>query len=222
MVLKKKDFIEIEFTGKVKDGEIFDSNIKEDLKNANLDFEPKPFVFCLGEKMFLEGVEDFLIGKEIGEYEIELTPEKAFGNRDSTLVKILSMKVFKENKLNPSPGMMFNFDGKIAKILSVSGGRITVDFNNPLSGKIVVYKIKILRKISHINEKAKALIEFFFKRSLKFEIKDKKIIIEAEKELVKFVEIFKDKFKEVLELDLEVKEISEKLKEEGKKGNSDK
>tara|TARA_Y100000310_G_scaffold167546_1_gene167334 strand:- start:4365 stop:5033 length:669 start_codon:yes stop_codon:yes gene_type:complete len=222
MILKKKDFIEIEFTGKVKDGEIFDSNIKEDLKNANLDFEPKPFVFCLGEKMFLEGVEDFLIGKEIGEYEIELTPEKAFGNRDSTLVKILSMKVFKENKLNPSPGMMFNFDGKIAKILSVSGGRITVDFNNPLSGKIVVYKIKILRKISHINEKAKALIEFFFKRSLKFEIKDKKIIIEAEKELVKFVEIFKDKFKEVLELDLEVKEISEKLKEEGKKGNSDK
>ena len=30
MTLKKGDFIEIEFTGKLKDGEIFDSNIKED------------------------------------------------------------------------------------------------------------------------------------------------------------------------------------------------
>ena len=31
-MLKKKDFIEIEFTGKTKDGEIFDSNTKEDLE----------------------------------------------------------------------------------------------------------------------------------------------------------------------------------------------
>ena len=37
MALQKKDFIEIEFTGKVKDGEVFDSNIKEDLKKLNPD-----------------------------------------------------------------------------------------------------------------------------------------------------------------------------------------
>jgi len=35
MTLKKGDFIEIEFTGKLKDGEIFDSNIKEDLKKLH-------------------------------------------------------------------------------------------------------------------------------------------------------------------------------------------
>ena len=209
MVLKKGDFIEIEFTGKVKDGDVFDSNIKEDLKNANLNFEPKPFMFCLGEGMFLKGIEDFLVGKEVGEYEIELTPEKAFGNRDSNLVKILPTRVFKENKLNPVLGAMFNFDGKMAKILSVSGGRVISDFNNPLAGKTIIYKIKVLRRVNDINEKAKSLIEFLFKRNLNFEIKDKKIVIKAEKELFEFIKFFKDKFKQILDLELEVKEDSE-------------
>ena len=220
MTLKKKDFIEIEFTGRVKDGEIFDSNIKEDLKNSDLNFEPKPFVFCLGEGMFLKSIEDFLIGKEIGKYNIELTPEKAFGNRDRKLIQEVSMKIFREQKLNPVPGMMFNLDGRIAKILSVSGGRVIVDFNNPVAGKIVIYKIKVLRKVEDINEKAKALIQFLFKKNMDFEIKEKKIILKVEKELVKFVEFFKDKFKEILSLDLEVKEspkkTDEKVKEEKK------
>tara|TARA_Y100000310_G_scaffold77666_1_gene74274 strand:- start:3224 stop:3940 length:717 start_codon:yes stop_codon:yes gene_type:complete len=204
MTLKKKDFIEIEFTGKVKDGEIFDSNIKKDLENANLDFEPKPFIFCLGEGMFLKGVEDFLIGKEIGEHNIELSPEKAFGNREPKLIQVISMKVFREQKMNPIQGAMFNFDGRLAKILSVSGGRVIADFNNPIAGKIVNYKIKVLRKVDDINEKTKALIQFLFKKDFDFEIKEKKLIIKVEKEIVKFVEFFKDKFKDILGLDLEV------------------
>ena len=123
MILKNGDFIEVEFTGKVKGGEVFDSNIKEDLKQSDSNSKLKPFIFCLGKEMFLKGVEDFLAEKEIGNYEIELSPEKAFGTRDSSLIKIIPAKVFKENKLNPLPGTMFNFDGKMAKILTVSGGR---------------------------------------------------------------------------------------------------
>ncbi len=216
MTFKKKDFIEIEFTGKLKDGEVFDSNIKKDLENTNLDFKPKPFIFSLGEGMFLKGVEDFLIGKETGKYEIELSPEKAFGNREPKLVQVMPLKIFREQKINPVQGAMFNFDGRIAKILSVSGGRVIADFNNPIAGKEVFYKINILRKVEDINEKAKAIIEFLFKRDLKFEIKDKKIIIEAEKEFVKFIELFKEKFKDILGLELEVKEVLKKKEEKEK------
>ncbi len=209
MKLKQKDFIEIEFTAKVKDGEIFDSNIKEELKKLNPDAVPKPFVFCLGEGMFLKAIDDFLINKDIGEYEIELSPEQAFGNRDSKLVQMIPMKVFREQKINPVPGIMFNFDNRIAKILTVSGGRVMVDFNNPIAGKTVIYKIKVLRKLEDINEKIKSFNEFLFKKDLKFEVKDKKIIIETEKQMTKFVEMFKDKFKDVFELELEVKEVGE-------------
>jgi len=207
MALNKKDFIEIEFTGKIKDGEIFDSNIKKDLEKTNLNVKSKPFIFCLGEGMFLKGIDDFLIGKDIKEYKIELLPEKAFGNRDSKLVQMIPMKIFKEQKVNPVLGAMFNFDGKIAKVLTVSGGRIMVDFNHPLAGKTVIYNIKVLRKVDDLNEKAKTLIDFFTKKDFKFEIKDKKITIHADKQFSQFLILFKDKFKEILDLDLEVREI---------------
>lgn len=211
MTLQKKDFIEIEFTAKVKDGDIFDSNIKEDLQGRDLKTELKPFIFSLGEGMFLQGIEDFLIGKDIGEYNIELTSDKAFGKRNPSLVQMMPIKVFAEQNVNPVPGIMFNFDGRIGKILTVTGGRVMVDFNNPIAGKDVEYKVRVLRKVEDINEKTKALIDFLFKRDLKFEIKDKKLIIEVEKPMKQFVEMFKDKFKEILDLDLEIKELEEKL-----------
>ncbi len=209
MTLQKKDFIEIEFTAKIKNGEIFDSNIKKVLEKLNPNAKPKPFIFCLGEGMFLKGVDDFLINKKIGKYKIELSPEKAFGNRNSKLVQMIPMKIFKQHKINPLPGAVFNFDGKIAKILTVSGGRVMVDFNNPLAGKDVVYDIKVLRKVEDINEKTKALIEFFTKKQdLKFEIKGNKLIIK-DKKFAQFMNLFKDKFKDILGLNLEVKEVKE-------------
>lgn len=211
MELKDEDFIEIEFTGKIKDGEIFDSNIKEDLKKANLDVGAKPFVFCLGESMFLKAIDEFLVGKPDtpASYEIELSPERAFGKRNSELIQMVPLRMFKQHNITPSPGAMFNFDGRIAKILTLSGGRVLVDFNNPLAGKTIVYKIRVLRKIEDLNEKIRAFIEFLFKKDLKFEIKDKKLLIQVEKPLVKFVEIFKDKFKDIFNLELEVKETKE-------------
>jgi FKBP-type peptidyl-prolyl cis-trans isomerase 2 len=208
MAFQKKDFIEIEFTGKTKDGEIFDSNIKEDLKKAGSKKESKPFIVCLGEGMFLKSVEDFLIGKKAGEYSIELSPEKAFGRRNSALVQIFPSKAFKDHKINPFPGAMFSFDGKLAKVISVSGGRVIVDFNNPLAGKEVSYKIKVLRKVEDINEKIQSLNTFLFGREFEFEIKENILVLKSEKEMIQFIDLFKDKYKELFSLDLEVKEVA--------------
>ena len=219
MPLKKNDFIEIEFTAKTKDGEIFDSNVKSDLKKANLNTEAKPAIFALGEGMFLKGADDFLLGKEIGKYTIELSPENAFGNRDSKLIQLIPMKIFREQRLNPIPGVMFNFDGRVAKVLSVSGGRGIADFNNPIAGKSVVYEVNILRKVDDENEKVRSLMDFLFRRIFDFEIKDKKIIVKAEKNFVKFLELFKDKFKDILGLELEV--LEEKKEAENTLGKID-
>ncbi len=212
MTLKNKDFIEVEFTGKVKDGEVFDSNIKKELEKMNSNIPAKPFVFCLGEDMFLKGIEEYLVGKDIGKYKIELTPEKAFGPRNSKLIQLIPMKVFREQQTQPVPGLMFNFDGRPAKILSVSGGRVMADFNNPLAGKDLVYDLTVKRKITDINEKAKAMIDFFFRQELKFQIKDKTITLEIDKALADFAKLFKDKFKEILGLELKIKEISNPTK----------
>ncbi len=210
MTLQKKDFIEIEFTGKIKGGEVFDSNIKKDLEHLNPEAKPKPLVFSLGEGMFLKGIDDFLIGKEVGKYTIELSPDKAFGPRIPDFVQKVPIKIFHSQNLNPVPGALFNFDGRIAKVLSVSGGRVMVDFNNPLAGKDVIYEINILRKIDDMNEKVKSLIDFLFRREMNFKIENEKVIIEVEKNLVQFVEMFKEKFKDIIGLDLEVKAVDQK------------
>jgi FKBP-type peptidyl-prolyl cis-trans isomerase 2 len=214
MTIQKNDFIEIEFTGRVKEGEVFDSNISEELKKLNSEAEAKPFIFSIGNGMFLEGVEKFLIGKEIGNYEIELKPENAFGLRNPNLIQKMPIKVFIEHKINPIPGAVFSFDNRIGKVLVVSGGRVMMDFNNPLAGKEVVYRVNVSKKIDNINEKVNALNDFFFKREFKFEIMENKLILEAEKTFKSFIELFKDKFKDILGLELEVKEIEQDKKQE--------
>jgi len=213
MALKEKDFVEIEFTGRVKEGNIFDSNIKKDIDEAGLELEAKPFAFALGQGMFLKGVDNFLVGKDVGKYKIELKPEEAFGVRDSKLVQRIPMKVFIQQQLNPVPGAMFNFDGKVGKVLTASGGRVIVDFNNPIAGKEVTYEVKVLKKLDKKEEKVKAFNEFLFKKNFKFEIKDKKIIMQVDKQMLEIVKMFADKFKEVFDLELEVKEVEEKKKE---------
>jgi FKBP-type peptidyl-prolyl cis-trans isomerase 2 len=213
MTFQKNDFIEIEFTGKIKGGEIFDSNIPEELKKLNSNQIAKPFVFCLGQDMFLKGAEDFLIGKDIGKYEIDLKPKDAFGLRNPSFVQMIPLKVFIEHKINPIPGAVLTFDNRMGKVLTVSGGRIMVDFNNPLAGKDVVYYVKVLRKVEDMNEKIKALNEFLFRRDFKFKVHENKLIIDVDKGYKKFVELFKDKFKEMLGLELEVKEVENLPKE---------
>jgi len=224
-MLQKGDFIEIDFTGRVKDGEVFDSTIIEDLQKLHQGHDhpivAKPFIFCIGAGMFLESIDGFLAGKETGKtYEIELKPEQAFGSRDPALIKMIPISVFSEQKINPVPGFTLNFDGRIGKILTVSGGRVTVDFNHSLAGKTIDYKIIVLRRIEDINEKIKSLNEFFFRRDFKFEVIDKKLILETDKHFSRVVSLFADKFKELLGLDLEIKETEEKKEETIEDGKS--
>ena len=211
MALAKNDFIEIEFTGKIKDtGAIFDSNIKKDLKDLDPKANPEPFVFALGHQMFLDSLDDFLIKKEVGKsYEIELTPEKAFGKRDPKAIQIVPPRIFKEGNLNPVPGAVFNFDGRPAKVLSVNGGRIMVDFNHPLAGKEIIYNLKILRKVEDKNEQIKAFNKFLFKQDFKFETKEKKLTMKVPKQMEKFIPMFKGKYQEVLNMDLEIEALEQ-------------
>ncbi|MBI2630141.1 FKBP-type peptidyl-prolyl cis-trans isomerase [Candidatus Pacearchaeota archaeon] len=213
--LTKNDFIELEYSGKVKDGEIFDTNISEEIKKLNLDIEPKPMIICLGQNMILPAIDEFLIGKETGNYLLNLAPEKAFGFREKERIKIIPVSVFKKHNIVPQQGLVFQFDNSLGKITAISGGRIIVDFNNPLAGKEVIYDLRVKRKLEDINEKAKSLINYIFRMDIKFKIEGKKIILESDEKLKKFIELFKDKFKEILELELEINIVkSEEKKHE--------
>lgn len=200
MTLSKSDFIEIEFTGRFAENEeVFDTNILSDAKSAGLDIkEVKPFILSIGHKMLPPGFDNDLQGKEEGkEYNIKLSPEEAFGKRQSNLVKMIPTKHFHEQKIDPVKGMQLSLDGQIVRILSNSSGRTLVDFNNPLAGKNVTYKYKILRKITDNKEKIDSLQEFFFRKKFDFDIKEDNVIFKIESKLEPYLKLFSDKIHEM-------------------------
>ena len=211
--LKKNDFTEIEFTGKIKDtGTIFDTNIKKEAEKINLKIEPKPLIVCISQGMLVKGFDKALEGKELNKkYLVELNPEESFGARNKELIKTVPLNIFREKNINPSAGMMLTLDNMLARIVTVSGGRVIVDFNNPLSGKDVIYEFTIKRKIENEDEKINSLQDFFFRKRFFFSLDGKKIIFEKEAE--PFLKILGEKFSEILKKDVEIKKEVSKVKE---------
>ncbi|MFH1642592.1 MAG: peptidylprolyl isomerase [Nanoarchaeota archaeon] len=167
MKLKEKDFVEVEYTGKLKEeGAVFDTTDEKIAKDNNIHNEDNtygPVIVCIGQNQVLEGLDKNLIGKETGkEYTIELSPEEAFGKKNPKLIQLVPTSKFMKQKIQPMPGLQVNIDGMIAMIKTVSGGRSMVDFNHPLSGKDVVYNLKINKVIMDDSDKLKA----YFKISL--------------------------------------------------------
>jgi len=206
-MLKENDFIEIDYIAKIKDDKIFDLTKEDIAKENNIydkNYKYKPVIICLGRGDILKGLDKKLIGKDIGKHKIELTPEEGFGRKDGKLIKLVSTKEFTKQNINPIPGMQLNLDGFMGRIISVTGGRTLVDFNNPLSGKDLEYEIEIKRKVIDKKEQLQGFLDLIFKE-YKLEIKDDEAIIEVEinedakkeleKEIINRIKIKKVTFK---------------------------
>lgn len=164
MKTKQNDFIEIDYVGTIKEiGEIFDLTLEKeakDLKVYNPKGEYKPLIICLGKRDVVQGLDEQLIGKETNkQYTIEAPPEKAFGNKNPKLMKIVSTNIFRKQKINPVPGLQVNLGNMIGTIRTVTGGRTIIDLNHPLAGKTLVYKVKINRIIKDDKEKLEGFLK---------------------------------------------------------------
>jgi FKBP-type peptidyl-prolyl cis-trans isomerase SlyD len=201
MVVNNGDFVEIEFTGRLKEsGKVFDSIIKADVEKAGLNIKDvSPFVFCVGQEMLPKGFDLDIEGKEVGKsYSVEIEPENAFGVRNPKLVKMIPTKLFNEQKINPQRGMQLILDGQPAMVLSNSGGRAMVDFNNPMAGKDVVYEYKILRKVTDDNEKVKGFCKFFFRAVFDFKIDGDTIKFNVPKQAEPYIKAFARQFENTI------------------------
>ncbi|MBN2423127.1 peptidylprolyl isomerase [Candidatus Woesearchaeota archaeon] len=217
MSLKKGDFIEIEYTGRIKDGNIIfdttDEKTAKENKVYNENMKYGPAVICLGEKQLLPGLDNYIIGKEPDKYEVELNPEDAFGKKSAKLLRLIPMKIFRKQNINPFPGLEVNIDGMLGIVRSVSGGRVIVDFNHPLAGRDLVYNIKINKIITDTKKKLSSVLRLELNlQDADIEINDKKAIIhiDLQKELLDQIKT------RLLSLIPEIKEI-EFIKPEKKK-----
>ena len=208
--IKKNDFIELTFTGK-SNNQIFDTTNPNEAEQIGIENpkDIKPLILSVGNEMMLKGLDEQLEGNELNkQYSVNIKPEKAFGPRDSSLIRTYGLNNFKKNNINPQPGMSLQLDNQVVKIISVSGGRVMVDFNNPLAGKEVDYDYKINKIITDDNEKINALQDFFFRQRFDFKIKDKKVMFDKQ-EIKPILTMLAQKFKDMTGFDFEVEEIKE-------------
>jgi len=213
---KKGDFVEIEFLGRnLQTNEVFDTNITEEAKKIDLKLTGKPLLIKIGSDMVVRGFDESLEGKELGvKNTVKLSPEKAFGKRVPSLVRMIPMKFFIAQKIMPQPGMILTLDNNMVKVISVSGGRVMVDFNSPLAGKDVEYEFTIKRQVNDTKERVKAIQLFFFGHEFDFDVDEKtKKIIFHDLKLTPVLNVFKDKFKELLDMDVEILAKPEKKEE---------
>lgn len=219
-IVQKKDFVELEFLGRnLQNNEVFDTNITEEAKKIKLELSGKPLVVCVGEGMVVKGFDEALLEKEVGKkYTIKLEAEKAFGKRNKELVRLIPLKMFLAQKIMPEPGMVLALDNSLVKVVSVNGGRVLVDFNNPLAGKDVEYEFTIKRKVQDIKEKASALQRFFFNQEFDFDVdEERKKIVFKDLKLMPIMNAFNPQFQELLGYGAEILEKSSKESKEDKK-----
>ncbi|MEM5802000.1 MAG: FKBP-type peptidyl-prolyl cis-trans isomerase [Candidatus Aenigmatarchaeota archaeon] len=164
--MKTGDFIYIDYVGRVKDtGEIFDLTIeevarKEGVFNPNIKYKPVPIVVDAG--FVIKGLDEALKEMKVGEKKtIEIPPEKAFGERDENLIRLIPLSLFKEKNIDSTPGSYVMINNIRGRIISNDGGRVKVDFNHPLAGKKLQYDVEIKKEIIDISEKIKAIIYYF-------------------------------------------------------------
>ena len=171
--------------GNLTDGTVFDITQKSVSESSGLHAHDKvfaPAVVCIGERQLLPGLDDALVDKEMGkEYSVTLPPEKTFGKKDIKKMKIVPMNAFKEHKVQPHPGLQIDMDGERGVITQISGGRVIVNFNNPLAGREIVYDFKVNKKITDQKEQAIIYLHNSFgipKDKVNVEIKEQKATVE--------------------------------------------
>jgi len=197
MAIKKNDFIEIDYIGRIKGTNmVFDLTSEEAAKKANIHnpkIPYKPRVICVGNGDVVKSLDESFIGKETGkDYKIEL--HNPFGEKNPSMVKVVPSTKFTNERIRPFPGLQINADGMLATIRSVAGGRVTLDFNHPLAGKDVVYDIKVNKIVNDNSIKLKSMVENLLGEAedhFKVEEKDDIFNIKLKHDINK---VLKDKF----------------------------
>jgi FKBP-type peptidyl-prolyl cis-trans isomerase SlpA len=130
--------VTLHFSLSLEDGSTVDSN-----------FDGEPASFVVGDGNFLPGFEAVLHGLKPGAEDVfSILPEQGFGQHNPSNAQQFSRKDFDEN-MALEPGLMLSFaDASQAElpgvIVEVDEDSVIVDFNHPLAGHTISFKVQVL------------------------------------------------------------------------------
>lgn len=143
MAIKNGDIVKVEYEGTFDDGEVFDSTASHD---------DEPLEFKVGAQQVVPGFDASLVGKEVGqEFSIKLAPKDAYGEYNPEAVDKVPRDQFPKD-VDIKVGMILgirtqhgdHFHDMPVVVKEVTDDSITLDFNHPLAGKNLNFKIKVV------------------------------------------------------------------------------
>jgi len=138
---KKDDYVTVEYEGMLESGEVFESST-----------DNGPLSFVIGQNSVFPSFEAAVVGMAPGETGSALVGSgEAYGPRREELLQTINRNALGE-KVDPQPGIVISMDmeqdGQThqvpAMIVEVNDGNITIDYNHPLAGHDLHYKITLL------------------------------------------------------------------------------
>lgn len=146
--VKKGYYLLIDYTGKLEDGTVFDTTLKEKALEAGIYDEEKgyrPFFFRAGTGQVIKGIDMGVLGMKEGEEKtLVIPPQDAYGEYKNYLVQEIPLSRL-ELQTPPEPGKkIITPGGREVKVLNSTETSATLDFNHELAGKTLILEIKLV------------------------------------------------------------------------------
>ena len=134
--VKENDTVKVHYTGKLQDGQVFDSSV-----------DREPLEFTLGQGMLIPGFEKGIIDMKVEEKKtINIPKDEAYGDVQKELFQAVPKDQLPQ-EIKPEVGMGLvskNPDGseRQLRVAEVNDDHIVVDANHPLAGKDLVFDLE--------------------------------------------------------------------------------
>lgn len=142
--------VTVDYVGSFQNGTVFDTSIAAEAQKAGLAIRNKiqPLVFVVGDGTVIPGFEKAVVGLKEGEEKITtIAPDDGYGYSNPENIVTINATLIDQSGGEPKAGMLISTStGARGVITKVAGGNVTIDFNPPLAGKTLVFKI-IMQKI---------------------------------------------------------------------------
>ena len=163
MTLEKGSLILIDYTAKTKDtDEVFETTLEDEAKNLQ-SYDPtvkyEPRLVSVGDGWVIKGLDEALLNSNAGDkIEVEISPDKGFGIRDPSKIRMIAQRKLGEKADELKAGDIVDIDDRKGIIRFVGSGRVQIDFNHRLAGRTLKYSVNILKMLTLDEEKIKSLI----------------------------------------------------------------
>lgn len=135
---KANDTVKVHYTGKLTNGQVFDSSLERD-----------PLQFTVGGGQMIKGFDQAVEGMELNEkVEVTIPCAEAYGDRNEQLIQQVPRADLPAD-MKPEAGQTLvatNEGGQQTHVIvqEVTEDSITIDANHPLAGQDLIFEIELV------------------------------------------------------------------------------